>query len=365
VAHTRPKDVMIEAAALAMLLVGGWFVIGSQSDKTVSIILLALYYAVAGLSFNFLQGALGVFSLAQPVFLMVGGYTDAYLSTQFGISPWLCILIAIGCSAVIALPIGLACVRSGANPTLVALVTLIIAEAAGPIVVSISGLGGGLGILIRSKSGDSWSSMQFLSPDRFAQLLLVLYVLLIAGLAWFKRTRWGYWAVAIRDSPEAASAVGVPVRKLSLVLFVLSSVIVAPAGLIYAQYNLNVTTDLFLSTTALFQVSVVALVGGSMRSWGALAGGLIVVYLTQKAGDLSNGHAGLPDLTFAVLFLIIVLVMPRGISGTWAAVLDWRHRRHEVAFGSIEFVQARSDSADELPDATTAEDASSSLGQVG
>ena len=40
---------------------------------------------------------------------------------------------------------------------------------------------------------------------------------------------------------------------------------VRSAGVIYAQYTLNVTTDLFLSTTSLFQVSVVALAGGASR----------------------------------------------------------------------------------------------------
>jgi branched-chain amino acid transport system permease protein len=331
-----------EVAALVVLLIGGWFILGGMSDTTAAIAVLALYYAIAGLSFNFLQGTLGLFSLAQPVFLMLGGYTDAFLAKQYGLSPWYCIFISIGVAVVVAVPIGLACVRSTSSAILVALVTLIIAEAVTPIIISISGLGGGLGLLIDVKTNPTFGDMEWYSPASFAKLLLVVNVLLIALLTWFKRTRWGFWAAASRDVSVAANAVGVPVRRLSIILFVASSAAVAPAGVIYAQYNLNVTTDLFLSTTALFQVSVVALAGGAARSWGALSGGIVVVYLTQKAGDISNGHPGLPDLTFAVLFLIMALALPRGLSGTWAYFVEKRRRRLTGPLGSIEMVGAES-----------------------
>jgi branched-chain amino acid transport system permease protein len=347
-----------EIAALIVLLVGGWLILSSMSDPTAAIAVLALYYAVAGLSFNFLQGTLGLFSLAQPVFLLVGGYTDAFLAKEYNLSPWYCMFIAIGVSVVLAVPIGFACVRSTSSAILVALVTLIIAEAIAPVVVSISGLGGGLGLLIDVKDNPTFGDMEWVSPGSFAKLLLVVNVILIAVLTWFKRTRWGFWAAAARDVPIAANAVGVPVRRLSILLFVASSAAVAPAGVIYAQYNLNVTTDLFLSTTSLFQVSVVALAGGASRAWGALSGAIVVVYLTQKAGDISSGHPGLPDLTFAVLFLLMALALPRGIAGTWAFLADKRTRRLAGPLGTIEMVSLAPEAA------IVAADAAAPLGEV-
>ncbi|MCW2538401.1 MAG: braE1 [Frankiales bacterium] len=338
--NISPRSIWPAIIAILALLVIGWFLLGAMSDATAAIAVLALYYAVAGLSFSFLQGTLGLFSLAQPVFLLVGGYTDAYFYAKHGISPWICIFIAMGISVLLAIPIALACVRSTGSAILVALVTLIIAQAVAPIVVSIKALGGALGILIDVKATPHWTDMEFLTPGSFAKLLLVVNVILIALLTWFKRSKFGYWAAAARDVPVAANAAGVPVRRLSITLFVISSAVVAPAGVIYAQYNLNVTTDLFLSTTALFQVSVVALAGGAGRAWGALSGAVIVVYLTQKAGDIANGHPGLPNLTFAVLFLIMALSLPRGLSGTWAMFADRRRRRLAGPLGSIELVNA-------------------------
>src|SRR6201995_2968699 len=113
---------------------------------------------------------------------------------------------------------------------LVALVTVVIAGAIAPLVVSISGLGGGLGFVIVVKDKPTVGDMEWVSPGSFAKLLLIVNVLLIAVLTWFKRPRWGFWAAAARDVPIAANAVGVPVRKLSIILFVASSAAVAPAG---------------------------------------------------------------------------------------------------------------------------------------
>jgi branched-chain amino acid transport system permease protein len=327
-----------EAAGVVVLLVGGWLLIDSMSDSLAATALRVLYYGVACLSFNFLQGSLGMFSLGQPVFLLVGAFTDAYLNTRYDISPWACIFIAIVISAVIAVPIGLASQRSTSSAIFVALVTLIIAEAVAPIVVGIKALGGGLGLLMTVQDHPTFGDMQFESPATFAKMLLVLNVLLIGAYTWFKRSRWGYWAAATRDGSAAANAVGVPVRRFSLTLYVAGSAVIAPAGVIYAQYNLYVTTDQFLSTTALLQVAVIALAGGVGRVWGALSGAVLVVYLTERAADISNGHPGLPDLTFAVLFLIMALTLPRGISGTWALVVERYRRRRAGAFGSLELV---------------------------
>ena len=79
----------IPVAIAVICTVAGWAFLGIIPAASVSILILALYYAVGGTSFNFLYGSLGVFSLAQVVFLAVGGYTDVYLYNKFGVSPWL------------------------------------------------------------------------------------------------------------------------------------------------------------------------------------------------------------------------------------------------------------------------------------
>jgi branched-chain amino acid transport system permease protein len=309
----------------------GWIFLGLLPAASLSVLVLALYYAVGGTSFNFLYGSLGVFSLAQVVFLAVGGYTDVYLYDRFGVSPWLSLLIAPVVAAVLALPVALASVRAGSGPIITALITLIVAEAIPPILIAIRPLGGAIGLYVTPPAHVTFWSMQFSSQAAFARTLFVYCVLVMVLLALWRRSRAGYYVTAVKDSPEASAAIGIPNTRIRILTFIVSAAIAAPAGVIYAQYSLEVNADLFLSSTALFEVIVVALVGGAARVWGGFVGAILIVLLSNEITSLANGAAGVGPLTFAGVFLLIALIMPRGISGTWAQIAGWHQRRRESA----------------------------------
>jgi branched-chain amino acid transport system permease protein len=312
----------------------GWAIIGALPAAALSVLVLALYYGAAGSSFNLLYGSLGVFSLAQPVFVAIGGYTSVYLYVRYGVSPWLSLLLAMLFAGLVAVPIGLIAMRRPGT-VVTALVTLIISEAAAPVLSAITPLGGSIGLYLPVKPGTNWGAMQFATGVPFARIFLALNVVIIAGLMWFGRSRAGLWTTAIRDSAEAASASGVPVLRMRIGIFIASAMIAALPGVIFAQYNLLVNADLFLGSQVLFQLLVVALVGGAVRPWGALAGALVITelshYLSQAAGD----RPGIGPLTFAAAFLVMALAIPRGISGAWASrVASWRSRRGETTVRS-------------------------------
>jgi branched-chain amino acid transport system permease protein len=319
--------------ALAVFFVAGWFVLGALPAAAIAVVILALFYSSAGSSFNLLYGSLGIFSLAQPVFVAVGGYASSYLYVRYGVSPWLGMLAAMLCAAILAVPIGFIAMRRPGT-VVTALVTLIVSEAATPILSAITPLGGPIGLYIPVKSGTNWGALQFATGVPFARLFLALNVIIIAGLMWFGRSRAGLWATAIKDSPDAASASGVPVLRMRLSIFIVSAMIAAVPGVLFAQYNLLVNADLFLGDAVLFQLLVVALVGGSARPWGTLVGALVMTELSQYLSNAAGDRPGIGPLTFAAAFLVMALVMPRGISGTWAAFVTARRARAVDGGGS-------------------------------
>jgi branched-chain amino acid transport system permease protein len=312
--------------ALAVFFGLGWLIIGALPAAAVSVLVLALFYGAAGSSFNLLYGALGIFSLAQPVFVAVGGYTSSYLYLRHGVSPWLGMLAGMLCAAILAVPIGFIAMRR-AGTVITALVTLIVSEAATPILAAITPLGGSIGLYLPVKSGTNWGALQFATGAPFARIFLALNVLIIAGLMWFGRSRAGLWAKAIKDSPDAASASGVPVLRMRMGIFIASAMIAAVPGVLFAQYNLLVNADLFLGSAVLFQLLVVALVGGSARPWGALVGALVMTELSQHLSNAFGDRPGIGPLTFAAAFLVMALAMPRGISGAWATFVVSRRSR--------------------------------------
>jgi branched-chain amino acid transport system permease protein len=331
--------------ALAVFFVAGWFVLGALPAAAISVVVLALFYSSAGSSFNLLYGSLGIFSLAQPVFVAVGGYTSSYLYVRYGVSPWLGMLAAMLCAAILAVPIGFIAMRRPGT-VVTALVTLIVSEAATPILSAITPLGGSIGLYLPVKSGTDWGALQFATGVPFARIFLALNVVIIAGLMWFTRSRAGLWVTAIKDSPDAASASGVPVQRVRLSIFVVSAVIAAVPGVLFAQYNLLVNADLFLGDAVLFQLLVVALVGGSARPWGTLVGALVMTELSQYLSNAAGDRPGIGPLTFAAAFVVMALVMPRGISGTWALFVTARKSRGDGTGGRVPEMADASDHKD-------------------
>lgn len=309
--------------ALVVFFIIGWLIIGVLPAAAIAIVVLALFYGAAGQSFNLLYGTLGIFSLAQPVFVAIGGYTSSYLYVRHGVTPWLGLLAGMVCAAIIAVPIGFIAMRRPGT-VVTALVTLIVSEAATPIFYAIKPLGGSIGMYLPVKQGTDWGALQFATGTPFARLFLVLNCLIIAGLMVFGRSKLGLWATAVRDSPDAAGASGVPVLRMRLGIFVASAMVAAVPGVLFAQYNLLVNADLFLGSAVLFQLLVVALVGGSARPWGALVGALVITELSQYLSRAAGNRPGIAPLIFAAAFLVMALAMPRGISGAWDRFLVLR-----------------------------------------
>lgn len=311
------------------VFVASWFVLGIFSATTLSVLVLALYYAIAGASFNFLYGSVGLFSIAQPVFIAVGGFTDIYLYNHFGLSPWISLIVAMAIAAILSVPIGLI-MLSREGTVLTALVTLIVAQAVPAIVAAINALGGAQGLQENAVSGSDLAKMQFSSALPFARILLVVNLVIIVGLMLFKQSRLGHWCTAIKDSPVAAEASGLAARRLRLLVFVLSAMIAAPAGVVYAQYTLAATTDVFLAATTLFEVLVVALIGGWARPWGAIVGAIAMSELSFHLTNAFPNRAGVSALAFGIAFLVVALVIPRGLSGAWDARPDRLRRFRAV-----------------------------------
>lgn len=63
-------------------------------------------YAIVALGLVLLTGVAGLISFGQAAFVGIGAYTTAYLTTQFGLSPWVGLLAGIGLTGLSAFLIG-------------------------------------------------------------------------------------------------------------------------------------------------------------------------------------------------------------------------------------------------------------------
>src|ERR1700756_2657583 len=68
-------------------------------------------YSIVAIGLVLLTGIGGMTSFGQAAFVGVGAYTTAYLTTQFGVSPWLALIAGVVLTGLIALVLGAVTMR--------------------------------------------------------------------------------------------------------------------------------------------------------------------------------------------------------------------------------------------------------------
>ncbi|MEJ0071864.1 MAG: hypothetical protein WDO24_27595 [Pseudomonadota bacterium] len=189
-------------------------------------------------SLNLLMGHGGQISLSHGAFYGLGAYASGVLSVRYGWSPWLGLAAAAAVTAAAALVIGLPALRlrghylAMATLGFNAIMTVLFYELV-PLTGGADGLGG-------IPSFDLFGFA--LGTDRrffyFAWVVAGLLLLLMLNLI---DSRVGRALRALSTSELAAASMGVDTYRTKLQLFVLSAVMAAIAGALFAHFNNFVT----------------------------------------------------------------------------------------------------------------------------
>lgn len=140
-----------------------------------------------------------------------------------------------------------------------------------------------------------------------APVLLFVALAVAIGLL-LKRTRLGRYIYATGDNPNAARTIGVPVRPVIVVQYVLSALIAYCAGLLLVGLTSGINTRLY-NSTMLYDVLLVVVLGGIGLA-GGRGGVRNVIIGTAFVGILLNGMTIL-NLGFTTqnLFKSLVLLV--------------------------------------------------------
>lgn len=152
------------------------------------------------------------------------------------------------------------------------------------------------------------------------------------------RSRCGRVWEAIRENEDRVELLGLVPYRYKLVAFAFSGALAAAGGSIYL---LVVRGSNPAIATVQFSLALIVMVvlGGRGRLWGAAIGGLIYGFLTLRLPALSQSGVldGLPDwaarilseplFVLGLLFVLVVLFLPWGVSGVADRVIARRRRR--------------------------------------
>lgn len=290
--------------------------------------IIAFTYLMGGLAaaWNIIGGFGGQFSLGHGVFFGVGAYMTARLYLSFGWSPWLTMLpialLAAGIAALISWP------TFRLRGPFFAIATLAFNEVAFVLANHFESLTGGpRGLMIPFKAG--FANMIFRERWQYALLMFVFVAVVVGITVWLRRSRLGYYLLAVREDEDAARASGINVLSVKLRGMALSAALTSIGGTLFTMYLRFIDPPtLFTLPEVGVKFALLALIGGVGTIAGPLLGAALVIpFENYLRGELSNA---LPGMSLAVLGLLMVLAalfMKRGVMGAFEDLLKRLRRK--------------------------------------
>jgi branched-chain amino acid transport system permease protein len=287
-----------------------------RSPTYLHIVILLYLYAYLTTSWNLVGGFAGVLPLGHAAFVGIGAYTSTVLSLQYGISPWIGMLVGAVIASLVGVIIGLPTLKM--RGAYFALATIAFAEGIRVMVENIDALGpfklnGPRGLQIPPlKTG--LAHFMFAEKEPYYYIILVMLVGVLMFTWVISRSKLGYYLMAGGEEPEAAEALGVNVARAKLTAMAISSFLTAFAGTFWAQFTLYIHPKSVMSLDMSFEIAFIALIGGR----GSIAGPVLGALLLRPVSDFSRIYFGstLPGLhliIFGVVLILVMLYQPRGL----------------------------------------------------
>ena len=280
------KAALVAAAVVALLLLPKF-----AQPYYITLVLPALAYGIALLGFNLLFGYTGLLSFGHALFVAIGAYGAAVLSSKLGVKSFEAIVLLSGLAAVAAaLPVALLSVRY------VRIFFGILTLAFGMLFHSflfkfydITGGDTGIRVLRPSLLGNDHAEL-----DKTTFLVGPFYYYCVALLVALGAVMWrivhspfGLHLAAIRENPRKAEYLGVRVRFFRLIAFLISAFYCAVGGVILAINTGQADPELAYWTHS-GELVFMTVLGGFTSFFGPIAGALALTLLQDQLQSITQ-----------------------------------------------------------------------------
>jgi branched-chain amino acid transport system permease protein len=156
---------------------------------------------------------------------------------------------------------------------------------------------------------------------------------MLVGAVYFSyrlnRIRIGYYWTAIRSDQDAAESVGINAGRYRLTAFLMSCALSALAGTFYAQYYYFITPARVLDISLSLEIALMGVVGGWQTVFGPMIGAFILVPISEAVrAELGSVASGLHLVIYGVIFVLIILFMPKGINEPFMRGIKWLETKY-------------------------------------
>ncbi|KJS87801.1 MAG: hypothetical protein JL57_13345 [Desulfosporosinus sp. BICA1-9] len=278
-----------------------------------NLVIMAIFGAYLSQCWNVMSGYAGQFSFGHAVFFGLGAYTSTVLFVDFGVSPWVGMIIGSIVACLVGLLIGYLSFRYHLKGHYFALATLAFAEIFRVIFTNWPFVKGSMGILLPLTGKPT--QMQFENKVYYYYLILIITVLLTGFLKYISKTRLGLYFIAIRENEDAADALGVDILHYKLIALGISAALTALAGTFYAQYFYYIDPHLVFGSEVSINAIIPAIIGGVGTVWGPIIGSLVLMPISELTRTLLADYSGMNLMVYGLILMIVIIYLPEGVMG--------------------------------------------------
>ncbi len=300
----RPPDRLYTYGGAALLALLALMPVLTAQSPYVTILLIDLLVAVLfAASLHFIMGPAGMHSFGHAAYFGLGAYGAALLVRSLHLPMEVALIVAPAMAAFGAFVYGWFCVRL--SGVYLAMLTLAFAQITWAICYQWDSVTGGSNGLT-----GIWPSEWLADKEMYYYLTLTLVAGAVLLMHRMLYSPFGYGMRAARDSVLRSDAIGIDVKRLQWVAFVLAGTFAGLAGALYAFSKGSISPESMYVGKSIDGL-VMVLLGGVQTLVGPIVGAVTFTWLHDTVARNT-------DYWRAVLggiILILVLLFPQGIVG--------------------------------------------------
>jgi len=307
----HPFRVLALAVLLAILIALPFFMTNRFYLRLATEILI---YGLLAMSLDVLLGYTGLLSFMHAAYMGIAAYTVGLFLKYLvpSSSVWIPMILGIGVTAMVALPIGWLQVRTGGFAF--ALLTIAFGMMYYTVVWKARDITGGDDGLIGLPSPDITLGNWVLgsTKDPTTIYLFTLFVVLVCFLITRRIIYSPFGAVleSIRENEERASFIGIHVHRYKLLGWMLACTLAGVTGVLFTLLKCSVAPTM-MDPMAGGAVLMMTLLGGLGTLWGPFIGAGIYIFVQDYISTMTEHWM----IFLGLVLIFLVLFTPKGIAG--------------------------------------------------
>jgi branched-chain amino acid transport system permease protein len=288
---------------------------------------VAFIYGGLALTYDLLFGFTGLLSFGHAIYFGTGMYITCILINH-SVAPWfIAMFAAVAITSFFAMLVGMASLRT--TGITFAMVTLAFGEA-GHVIINrnfFNLTGGENGIALdATKVPQFWIGVVNTKFLYWTALLALIVVYAI--IWWITESSAGRVFAALRDNELRVQVLGLDTQKFKLLSFVIAGALASFLG-VAMLLAAGSAAPRFADANLTIALLLMVILGGAVTRWGAVLGGIFYSIATTRMQDLTQqpffkdlpkvigGPLSEPTLTLGILFILVVMFAPGGMSGAY------------------------------------------------